>query len=132
MNEKDINERLGAEGITKMVAAFYRKVPGDDILGKMYPSGDLEGAEQRLREFLLFRFCGDTAYTESRGRPRLRIRHAPFAIDFRARDRWLKLMNEAMVESEIGDDEREYLHRFFAQIADFLRNVPEDDGPFKI
>lgn len=134
MNEIEIFEKIGADGISKMVAAFYRKVPADDILGKMYPADDMEGSEERLREFLLYRLSGGvhTRYTEKRGHPRLRMRHAAFEINFRGRDRWVKLMDEAMDEAGIPDEVSQELHRFFFDVADFLRNVPENDGPFKI
>ena len=132
MNEVKIFEAIGAEGIGKMVAAFYKRVPNDDILGKMYPADDMEGSEERLRDFLLFRLGADTTYMEKRGHPRLRMRHAPFEINFRGRDRWVKLMSEAMVEAEIPEEIAAELKVFFFQVADFLRNVPETDGPFKI
>lgn len=131
MDEARIYETIGEEGITRMVAAFYKRVPGDDILGKMYPSDDLAGAEERLKDFLLFRLGADTRYLEKRGHPRLRMRHAPFEINFRGRDRWVKLMDEAMAEAEIPADIAAELRVFFFQVADFLRNVPEEER-FKI
>lgn len=132
MNEQEIFNEIGPEGITAMCAAFYRKIPTDDILGPMYPKGDLTGAEERLRDFLLFRIGADTTYLEKRGHPRLRMRHAPFEINFRGRDRWVKLMDEAMEEAGIPSHTAATLHTFFLQVGDFLRNVPEEDGPFKI
>ena len=45
---------VGDEGIARLVAAFYRRVPVDPILGPMYPPEDLAGAEARLRDFLRF------------------------------------------------------------------------------
>jgi hemoglobin len=53
MNDQDIYSIIGEEGFTRLIAAFYRQVPGDDILGSMYPPHDLAGAEQRLRDFLI-------------------------------------------------------------------------------
>lgn len=131
MNEEEIFRQIGSHGISDMCAAFYRKVPDDDILGPMYPKADLIGAEERLRDFLLFRIGADTTYLEKRGHPKLRMRHAPFKIDSRARDRWVELMDEAMDEAGIPRDTASMLHIFFYQVADFLRNVPEE-GPFKI
>lgn len=132
MNEEEIFAKVGAEGITKMVAAFYKKVPTDDILGPMYPKDDMEGGEERLRDFLLFRIGADQTYLEKRGHPRLRMRHAPFHIDSRARDRWMKLMDEAMVEAEIPEDAAKEMSTFFFGVADFLRNQPDNQGPFSI
>ena len=132
MNEQEIFEEIGPKGITAMCAAFYKKIPADDILGPMYPKNDLTGAEERLRDFLLFRLGADTTYIEKRGHPRLRMRHAPFEINFRARDRWLKIMDEAMEEAGVRPETAATLRTFFAQVADFLRNVPEEEGSFKI
>ena len=132
MNEQEIFEEIGPKGITAMCTAFYKKIPADDILGPMYPKNDLTGAEERLRDFLLFRLGADTTCIEKRGHPRLRMRHAPFEINFRARDRWLKIMDEAMEEAGVRPETAATLRTFFAQVADFLRNVPEEEGPFKI
>ena len=89
MEEADIYSIIGEEGFTRLVAAFYRQVPGDDILGAMYPEEDRAGAEQRLRDFLIYRFGGPQRYIEERGHPRLRARHLPFRINQAARDRWI-------------------------------------------
>jgi len=132
MDEASIFQKIGPQGIKNMCAAFYKRVRQDDILGPMYPKNDLTGAEERLRDFLLFRIGADTAYLEKRGHPRLRIRHAPFRIDMRARDRWIKLMDEAMAESGIPPETAAELHTFFFDVADFLRNVPKSEGRFKI
>jgi hemoglobin len=114
---------LRREGIAMLVAAFYRRVKEDDLVGPMYPPEDWEGAEARLRDFLLFRLGGDPTYLNERGHPRLRMRHQPFRIDIAARDRWLTLMGEAMDECAIPATSRPFLDDFFRQIADFMRNV---------
>ena len=88
----------------------------------MYPENDWEGAEERLRDFLLFRFGISQKYIEERGHPRLRMRHMPFAIGERERDAWLNAMEGAMDEIEVEGDAREALSQFFAQVADFMRN----------
>ncbi len=132
MNEEKVFAQVGEAGFTAMVKAFYKRVPEDDILGPMYPKDDMEGSEERLRDFLLMRIGGKTDYIEKRGHPRLRMRHAPFQINFRARDRWMKLMDEAMDEAGIDEEPKRELHKFFFEVADFLRNVPETEGRFKI
>ncbi len=91
----------------------------------MYPADDLEGAEERLRDFLVFRFGGPTRYIEQRGHPRLRMRHAPFAIDQAARDRWIELMTAALDESALPAAARAALEPFFAQVATFMINRGE-------
>ena len=89
-NEEHLYAVIGEDGFARLVRAFYAQVPGDDVLGPMYPAHDLVGAEERLRDFLIGRFGGPPRYIEQRGHPRLRMRHAPFAIDEAARNRWVE------------------------------------------
>lgn len=88
----------------------------------MYPADDWEGAEERLRDFLIFRFGGPQDYLAKRGHPRLRMRHAPFAITPAARDRWVQLMSESLEESALPDEPRRVLQTFFSDVATFLIN----------
>lgn len=125
MTDAIVFEQLGEEGMAALVAAFYRQVKGDDLIGPMYPSDDWEGSEQRLRDFLVFRFGGPERYIEQRGHPRLRMRHAPFRVGKAERDRWIEFMQAAMDETEVPSPSREVLTAFFAQTADFMRNQPE-------
>jgi hemoglobin len=124
-DESTVVADLGKDGIAAMVAAFYRLVKKDDILGLMYPADDWEGSEERLREFLWFRLAQDPTYLLKRGHPRLRMRHMPFRIDIAARDRWLQLMTTAMNETRVHGESRDWLDKFFFQIADFMRNQNE-------
>jgi hemoglobin len=125
VQENDVFGRIGEQGIARVVAAFYRQVPQDDVLGPMYPPEDLEGAEQRLRDFLVYRFGGPQRYLEERGHPRLRARHGPFPIDMRARDRWMRLMTGALAEAEIPADVEIVMRTFLDGIATFLVNRSE-------
>jgi len=125
MNEELIYANLGEDGFIRLTKAFYRRMRSDDLVGSMYPPDDWEGAEERLRDFLLFRFGADQRYLVKRGHPRLRGRHLPFRIGVAERDRWLKLMGEAADEVIADDGIRESIMAFFAQVADFLRNQPE-------
>ena len=118
-----IYEALGEEGLSRLVAAFYRQIPQDDLLGPLYPPEDLAGADQRLRDFLVFRFGGPDRYLQRRGHPRLKMRHAGFTIDRAARDRWIKLMNTALVEAEIPRPAATPIQQFFAEVATFLINT---------
>lgn len=123
--EEIVVEKLGHQGLTDLVAAFYRRVKGDDLIGPMYPDQDWEGAEKRLRDFLLFRFGISDQYTMDRGHPRLRMRHMPFSIGSPESQRWQKLMAEAMEEIEVDEEAQELLRAFFCQVADFMRNRPD-------
>ena len=113
---------FGEAEITDLVAAFYRHVRTDDLIGPMYPEDDWEGSEKRLRDFLIFRFGGSDRYIQERGHPRLRMRHAPFSIGIPERDRWLELMAAAMKETNVPGSVSLNLKTFFEQVADFMRN----------
>ena len=125
MEENDIYAVIGPQGFERLVAAFYHQIPGDEVLGPLYPQQDLAGAEERLRGFLMFRFGGPSTYLETRGHPRLRVRHAPFAIGKAARDRWVQLMRKALEEAALPDDVRRTLETFFSNTATFLMNREE-------
>ncbi len=120
--EPNIYEIIGEEGFTRMIRAFYAQVPDDEILGPMYPADDLDGAEQRLRDFLIGRFGGPQRYIEQQGHPRLRMRHGPFAIDQRARDRWMELMTKAVADAELPEEVQEFMLHFFGGTATFMIN----------
>lgn len=113
---------LGENGIARLTAAFYRQIPGDEILAPMYPEDDLQASEDRLRDFLIFRFGGPQRYIEQRGHPRLRMRHAPFPIDQRARDRWIVCMDNALNQMSFPDHATAALRAFFQEVATFLIN----------
>ncbi len=120
--EDQVFALIGEEGFTRLVAAFYRQVPDDAILGPMYPKQDFAGAEKRLRDFLIFRFGGPQRYIEERGHPRLRMRHAPFAVDCAARDRWMQLMDNAIAETALPAEAVDVMRPFFEHVATFLIN----------
>ena len=124
MEENEVYAKVGEEGFRRLVAAFYKQIPHDDILAPMYPADDLEGAEQRLRDFLIFRFGGPPAYIEQRGHPRLRMRHAPFAVTPAAGERWIQIMSRALEEAELPADVTTVLREFFQSTAAFLQNRP--------
>lgn len=124
IDDAQVFQLIGEEGFSRLTAGFYRRVSSDPILAPMYPDNDFEGAEVRLRDFLVFRFGGPTRYLEQRGHPRLRMRHAPFPITQAARDRWIKLMDEALAEAELPQECSTVLHGFFDHAATFLINQP--------
>ncbi len=113
---------IGEDGIRQVVAAFYRQIPGDDLLGPLYPPEDLVEAETRLREFLIYRFGGPDRYLQQRGHPRLRMRHAPFPISQNVRDRWVALMDRALAEAEVPAATAVIMQAFLHHTATFLLN----------
>jgi hemoglobin len=125
MPELEIYSMIGAEGFGRLVAAFYRQVPQDDLLGPIYPASDLLGAEQRLRDFLIGRFGGPQTYIKQRGHPRLRARHSPFPINQAMRDRWMRLMDNALAEASLPSPVEEVLRKFFNEMSTFMINQSE-------
>ena len=124
VEDGEIYSVVGEWGFERLVSAFYRQVPHDDLLGPLYGDEDLQGAEQRLRDFLIFRFGGPPSYIEQRGHPRLRMRHARFPIGRSTRDRWIELMDRALNESRFPVEVEAKLRAFFASTATFLINQP--------
>lgn len=122
MEEQQIYAAIGEDGFARLIAAFYRQIPADPILGPMYPADDLVGAEKRLRDFLIFRFGGPQRYIEERGHPRLRMRHMPFPVTQAARDRWMEIMTQALAEAALPAEVDAVLREFFASTATFLKN----------
>jgi hemoglobin len=94
----------GADTFRRLVHRFYQGVASDPILRPLYPDDDLGPAEVRLRMFLEQYWGGPRTYSDQRGHPRLRMRHAPFAVTPDARDRWLTHMRAAVDELELPAD----------------------------
>jgi len=89
MSIDDLYGSVGEPAITRLVAAFYAQVPCDDILGPMYPAADLPGAEQRLRDFLIFRSGGPQSLTRAAPSFRNRLSISSGALTAVAREgRW--------------------------------------------
>lgn len=122
MEEQEIYSVAGEDGFSRLIAAFYRQVPLDPVLGPLYPKDDLPGAEQRLRDFLIFRFGGPQRYIEQRGHPRLRMRHAPFPVGAAARDHWLQLMRNALDQAALPEDVTAILWAYFESTANAMMN----------
>lgn len=125
MSEPDpqsVFDVVGESGLRRLVAAFYRRIPTDDLIGPMYPPEALAEAERRLADFLIYRFGGPETYVQQRGHPRLRIRHAPFTITTAARDRWVLLMDAAIDEVQWPIEVVAVVKPFLHESATFLVN----------
>src|SRR4051812_21397210 len=88
----------GHAAFVRLVHRFYVGVASDTVLRPLYPEADLADAERRLLMFLEQYWGGPRTYSDERGHPRLRMRHAPFAVTPEARDRWLMHMRESVDE----------------------------------
>jgi hemoglobin len=91
----------GEETFRRLTARFYQGVAADPLLRPLYPDADLADAEERLRMFLVQYWGGPGTYSQRRGHPALRMRHARFAIGQAERDAWLRHMTEAIESLEL-------------------------------
>jgi len=112
----------GEKAFEQLVSHFYALVAIDPILRPMYPTDDLHGAAIRLKMFLEQYWGGPKRYSEERGHPRLRMRHAEFKIGTKERDAWLLCMKSAVSELEITTDQRNELWSYLEGAAQFLIN----------
>ncbi len=118
-------EAIGGEPtFTRLVGAFYAGVATDPVLRAIYPEDDLGPAAERLRLFLIQYWGGPTTYSDTRGHPRLRMRHAPFAVNGAARDAWLRHMRAALDTLGLPKEYDAALWQYFTRAADSLRNTP--------
>lgn len=116
-------EQVGGEATFRtIVARFYQEVSKDELLRPLYPEEDLSGAEERLRLFLMQYWGGPQTYSEQRGHPRLRMRHAPFKIGLAERDAWLRCMRIALDEVELTTEQRDRLWQYFEMAAHSMVN----------
>lgn len=117
-------ERFGGHAFfTALVHDFYVGVAQDPVLRPMYPDDDLGPAEERLRMFLEQYWGGPTTYSDLRGHPRLRMRHAPYVIDPDARDRWLSHMRMAVEAQDMHPADEEELWAYLSQAAFAMVNA---------
>lgn len=114
----------GHETFVRLVDRFYEGVATDEVLRPMYPEADLGPAKERLRLFLEQYWGGPTTYSDSRGHPRLRMRHAPFRIDSEARDRWLLHMREAVASLHLAPILESTLWDYLERAAWSMLNTP--------
>jgi hemoglobin len=110
-----------------IVARFYEQVADDPVLRPLYPEVDLGPAEVRLRMFLEQYWGGPRTYSEQRGHPRLRMRHAPFRIGPIERDAWLRCMRVAVHDAGLDEAHRSRLMRYLEVAAAGMVNhsLPE-------
>ena len=116
----------GHDTFVRLVDEFYRGVATDPVLRPLYPEGDLGPAAERLTLFLEQYWGGPTAYSEARGHPRLRMRHAPFKVNPEARDRWLFHMREALETLDLAPLPKAELWDYLERAAHSLVNTFEE------
>jgi hemoglobin len=112
----------GEETFRRLVARFYEGVRDDPVLRRLYPEEDLGPAEERLRMFLVQYWGGPRTYSQQRGHPRLRMRHARFAIGPAERDAWLGHMRDAVASLELPPEYEQPLWNYLETAAHSLQN----------
>ncbi len=123
MVESTLYERVGgAPFFVELVDRFYDGVEGDVVLRLMYPD-DLADSRRHLALFLAQYWGGPRTYSEERGHPRLRMRHAPFVVDDAARDAWLRHMHAALDAMTLAAEDRQALTEYLDMAAGQLRNA---------
>src|SRR5216683_4618937 len=118
----------GEETFRRLVHRFYQGVAGDPLLRPVYPAKDLGPAEENLRLFLIQYWGGPATYSEQRGHPRLRMRHARFAIGEAERDAWLRHMRAALDELDLDEALATRLWDYLVMAAHSLVNRPSAAG----
>jgi hemoglobin len=113
----------GHETFARLVHRFYEGVASDPPLRALYPEADLADAEQRLLMFLEQYWGGPTTYSDQRGHPRLRMRHAPFAVTPDQRDRWLAHMQVAVDELALPAEQHDVLWDYLERAAYAMVNT---------
>jgi hemoglobin len=113
----------GEETFRRLVHRFYEGVVEDPLLRPLYPEDDLDGAEERLRMFLIQYWGGPSDYSQQRGHPRLRMRHAPFVIGEPQRDAWLKHMGDAVQSLDLPPEQEKRLWDYLVYAAHSMINA---------
>jgi hemoglobin len=114
----------GFETFRRIVARFYEGVATDDVLRPLYPEEDLGPAEERFLLFLVQYWGGPSTYSEQRGHPRLRMRHASFPVDERARDHWLQHFRDALDSVGLTPEQDQQFWAYVTHAATFMINTP--------
>lgn len=124
MTNRTLYDRIGGhETFDRLVSEFYRGVANDPPLRAIYPEEDLRPAADRLRLFLEQYWGGPTTYSETRGHPRLRMRHAPYEVSPAQRDRWLRHMLAAVDTLSLDPADQAELVDYFRRSAQFMVNT---------
>ncbi len=109
-----------------LVDRFYEGVADDPVLRPLYPEQDLTGARERLTLFLEQYWGGPGTYSQTRGHPRLRMRHAGFRVGPAARDAWLRHMREAVDALDLPPLQHGLLWDYLERAAHSLLNTFDD------
>ncbi|KHL19550.1 hemoglobin [Mumia flava] len=127
-DEQTFYEAIGGrETMAAIVDAFYEGVATDPVLRPMYPEEDLAGARERLTLFLTQYWGGPTTYSETRGHPRLRMRHAPFLVTPTAAEHWLRHFRAALDTVALDPEHDREFWAYVTHAAQFLLNAHDPE-----
>ena len=112
----------GLPTIAKIVDRFYEGVATDEVLRPLYPEEDLGPAAERFTLFLAQYWGGPTTYSDNRGHPRLRMRHAPFAVTPVARDHWLRHFRAGLDAANLTPEQDAKFWDYVTHAAQFMVN----------
>lgn len=115
----------GMDTIAAIVDRFYAGVADDVVLRPMYPEQDLGPAAERFTLFLAQYWGGPTTYSDERGHPRLRMRHAPFAVTPDAAAHWLKHFKDGLESVDLTEAQKDQFWDYVTHAAQFMVNTPE-------
>jgi hemoglobin len=113
----------GMPTLVKIVDRFYEGVATDEVLRPLYPEEDLSAAAERFTLFLAQYWGGPTTYSDSRGHPRLRMRHAPFAVTPAAAQRWLVHFRAGLDAANLGPEQDARFWEYVTHAAQFMVNT---------
>ena len=117
-----VYDQVGAEFFSVLVDRFYDAAEHDEVLRPLYPES-LELSRAHLRGFLIQYWGGPGTYSEERGHPRLRLRHAPFAIGRAERDAWWTHMADAVRSMGAAPEIEAAMLEYFDQAATAMINT---------
>lgn len=115
----------GMDTIRTIVDAFYAEVAADELMRPMYPEEDLGPAAERLTLFLAQYWGGPTTYSDTRGHPRLRMRHAPFEVTPTAAQHWLSHMRAGLDAAQLTPEQDARFWDYVTHAAQFMVNTPD-------
>ena len=116
----------GYPTIAKIVDRFYAGVAEDEVLRPLYPEQDLGPAQERFTLFLVQYWGGPTTYGDTRGHPRLRMRHAPFAVTPLAKEHWLLHFRAGLDEVALPPELDAQFWDYVTHAAQFMVNTFEE------
>lgn len=126
MSEQSLYQAMGGEStFTRLVDRFYAGVADDPVLRPLYAGEDLAPAKEHLRLFLVQYWGGPRTYSDQRGHPRLRMRHAHFVIGEAERDAWLRHMRDALDTLHLDGEVEDRLWGYLVSAAHTLVNAAE-------